>query len=86
MTALWNVALEAEDLNVVQQATRLLNRAHQVFAGGEWIVLSCLRVSWVRFFVALVSWHERYLVVFRLPLLLFLSALPFQLLFLSALP
>ncbi|CAM9382024.1 unnamed protein product, partial [Laminaria digitata] len=32
MTALWNVALEAEDLDVVQQATRLLNRAHQELA------------------------------------------------------
>lgn len=30
MRALWNVALEAEDVAVVDQATRLLNRTHQV--------------------------------------------------------
>lgn len=30
MRALWNVALEAEDPLVVEQATRLLNRTHQV--------------------------------------------------------
>ncbi|CAM9236271.1 unnamed protein product, partial [Ectocarpus fasciculatus] len=34
MRALWNVALEAEDVTVVDQATRLLNRTHQELAPG----------------------------------------------------
>ncbi|CAM9998482.1 unnamed protein product, partial [Ectocarpus sp. 12 AP-2014] len=34
MRALWNVALEAEDATVVDQATRLLNRTHQELAPG----------------------------------------------------
>lgn len=33
MRALWSVALEAEDVTVVDQATRLLNRTHQVCEG-----------------------------------------------------
>lgn len=35
MRALWNVALEAEDATVVDQATRFLNRTHQVGAGTD---------------------------------------------------
>lgn len=41
MRALWNVALEAEDVTVVDQATRLLNRTHQVCAGYASLMRVC---------------------------------------------
>lgn len=34
MRALWNVALEAQDDSVVDQAIRLLNRTHEVLSSG----------------------------------------------------
>lgn len=42
MSALWNVALEAEDPVVVGQATKLLNRTHQVSAH---YFVSCCPIS-----------------------------------------
>lgn len=51
MRALWNVALEAENAVVLDQATRLLNRTHQVGSLGRsgWMPERVSRTGYGRF-------------------------------------